>query len=182
MYRKGKDKKRYLAACFCLCSFCFWREVSNSWILNDIGKNLLLESRKKIAKCIMRTFTCSSTFLYGWNTHCINTARMGLEYRRFLPDLPRGVRPESTFFICRFFPLAKRRLEKKIWPFLSFPLKNHNRHKTSEPVFKTKKCGEKESTHKHSFWGLETGTRTFCESTPFVSISRMLCTLTFAKE
>jgi hypothetical protein len=43
----------------------FWGEVSNSKILNDISRNFLLGSRKKIAKCLMRTFTCRSTFLYG---------------------------------------------------------------------------------------------------------------------
>ncbi len=57
--------------CFCVCSFCFWGEVSNSWILNDIGRNSLLGNRKKIAKFLMRTFTCRSAFLYdvfylGW--------------------------------------------------------------------------------------------------------------------
>jgi hypothetical protein len=35
--------------------------------LNDIGRNLLLGNRKKIAKFLMRTFTCRSTFLYGCN-------------------------------------------------------------------------------------------------------------------
>ncbi len=52
-------------SCVCLCSFCYWWEVSNSWILNDIGRNFLLWKRKKIAKFSMRTFTCRSTFLYG---------------------------------------------------------------------------------------------------------------------
>jgi hypothetical protein len=33
--------------------------------LNDIGRNCLLGNRKKIAKFLMRTFTCRSTFLYG---------------------------------------------------------------------------------------------------------------------
>ncbi len=35
---------------------------------NDIGRNFLLGYRKKIAKFLMRTFTCRSTFLYldGW--------------------------------------------------------------------------------------------------------------------
>jgi hypothetical protein len=33
--------------------------------LNDIGRNCLLGYRKKIAKFLMRTFTCRSTFLYG---------------------------------------------------------------------------------------------------------------------
>jgi hypothetical protein len=35
--------------------------------LNDIGRNLLPGNRQKIAKCLMRTFTCRSTFLYGLN-------------------------------------------------------------------------------------------------------------------
>ncbi len=32
---------------------------------NDIGRNCLLGHRKKIAKFLMRTFTCCSTFLYA---------------------------------------------------------------------------------------------------------------------
>jgi hypothetical protein len=32
---------------------------------NDIGRNCLLGHRKKIAKFLMRTFTCRSAFLYG---------------------------------------------------------------------------------------------------------------------
>jgi hypothetical protein len=32
--------------------------------LNDIGRNSLMGNRKKIAKFLMRTFTCRSTFLY----------------------------------------------------------------------------------------------------------------------
>jgi hypothetical protein len=32
---------------------------------NDIGRNFLLGNRKKIAKFLMRTFTCGSTFLYA---------------------------------------------------------------------------------------------------------------------
>ncbi len=55
-------------SCFCVCSFWFWGEVSNSWILNDIGRNSLLGNRKKIAKFLMRTFTCCSTFLYDFGT------------------------------------------------------------------------------------------------------------------
>ncbi len=59
MYRKGKDirKKRHLDA------FVFVPSVFGEK-LNDIGRNFLLGSRKKIAKCLMRTFTCRSTFLY----------------------------------------------------------------------------------------------------------------------
>jgi hypothetical protein len=32
--------------------------------LNDVGRNCLLGNGKKIAKFLMRTFTCRSTFLY----------------------------------------------------------------------------------------------------------------------
>ena len=71
--KEGKEGKKYqkkeTSSCFCLCSFCFWGEVSNIWILwilNDISRNFLLGSRKKIAKWgLMRTFTCRSTFLYA---------------------------------------------------------------------------------------------------------------------
>jgi hypothetical protein len=40
--------------------------ITNSWIFSDIGRNCLLGSRKKIAKFLMRTFTCRSTFLYDF--------------------------------------------------------------------------------------------------------------------
>jgi len=40
---------------------------ASSKILNDIGRNSLLGNRKKIAKFLMRTFTCRSTFLYDSN-------------------------------------------------------------------------------------------------------------------
>ncbi len=39
--------------------------ITNSWIFSDIGRNCLLGNRKKIAKFLMRTFTCCSTFLYA---------------------------------------------------------------------------------------------------------------------
>ncbi len=81
MYRKGKDirKKKYQAA-FVFGSFWFWGKVSNSWILNVIGRNFLLGSRRIIAKCLMRTFTCRSTFLYGKSKdyHTFNTVRQAL--------------------------------------------------------------------------------------------------------
>jgi len=32
---------------------------------NDISRNCLVGNRKKIAKFLMRTFTCHSTFLYA---------------------------------------------------------------------------------------------------------------------
>ncbi len=54
---KRKTSEKEASSCFCLCSLCFWGEVSNSWILNDFGRNFLLGSGKKIAKCLLRTFT-----------------------------------------------------------------------------------------------------------------------------
>jgi hypothetical protein len=63
---KRHQKKRHLAA-FVFLPSVFWGEVSNSSILNDISRNFLLGSRNKIAKCLMRTFTCRPTFLYA---HC----------------------------------------------------------------------------------------------------------------
>ena len=46
----------------------FWGKYSNRWIWNDIGRNFLLGHRKEIAKFLMKTFTCRSTFLYGSGT------------------------------------------------------------------------------------------------------------------
>jgi hypothetical protein len=37
--------------------------------LNDIGRNSSLGNRKKIAKFLMRTFACRSTFLYDFIAH-----------------------------------------------------------------------------------------------------------------
>ena len=46
----------------------YWHnKQTNSWILNDIGRNSLLGKRKKIAKFLMRTLTYRSTFLYELN-------------------------------------------------------------------------------------------------------------------
>jgi hypothetical protein len=66
MYREGKDirKKRHLAA-FVLVPSVFGEKFPRAEFWNDICRNFLLGSRKKIAKCLMRTFTCRSTFLYG---------------------------------------------------------------------------------------------------------------------
>ncbi len=43
-------------SCVCVCSFCFWEEVSNSWILNGIGRKPLLGNGKKIAKFFNEDF------------------------------------------------------------------------------------------------------------------------------
>jgi hypothetical protein len=42
-------------------------EAEEAVYLNDIGRNSLLGNRKKIAKFLMRTFTCRSTFLYAYS-------------------------------------------------------------------------------------------------------------------
>jgi hypothetical protein len=61
-----RHPKKETSCCFCLCPFCFWGEVSNSWILKMISaKTSWLGNRKKIAKCSMGTSTCRSAFLYG---------------------------------------------------------------------------------------------------------------------
>ncbi len=52
---------RYL----CLWSFCFGENIPTAKCLNDISRNCLMEHGKKIAKFLMRPFTCRSTFLYG---------------------------------------------------------------------------------------------------------------------
>ncbi len=75
---------QHLSAPSCFCpvgSFCFWEEVSNSRILNDIGRNSLLANRKKIAKFLMRTFTCRSTFLYV-RRNCRDYRVIHIEYQR----------------------------------------------------------------------------------------------------
>jgi hypothetical protein len=58
-------------------------EVSNSCILNDIGSNSLLGNGKKIAKFLMRTFTCRSTFLYGREEHCRRMPRNFISSSQF---------------------------------------------------------------------------------------------------
>ncbi len=47
------------------CFLTMRSKHASSKILNDIGRNSLLGNRKKIAKFLMRTFTCRSTFLYA---------------------------------------------------------------------------------------------------------------------
>jgi hypothetical protein len=52
-------------SCFCLCSFCCWGEVSTNWILNNIGRNFLLGSRKEkeLSQIFNEDFYLPSTFL-----------------------------------------------------------------------------------------------------------------------
>ncbi len=47
------------------CFLTMRSKHASSKILNNIGRNSLLGNRKKIAKFLMRTFTCRSTLLYG---------------------------------------------------------------------------------------------------------------------
>jgi hypothetical protein len=44
--------------------------------LNDIGRNSLLGNRKKLAKFLMRTFTCRSTFLYALDSRLSQNIRI----------------------------------------------------------------------------------------------------------
>ena len=53
------------------CFLTMRSKHASSKILNDIGRNSLLGNRKKIAKFLMRTFTCRSTFLYGCWSHTV---------------------------------------------------------------------------------------------------------------
>jgi hypothetical protein len=48
--------------------------------LNDIGRNCLLGNRKKIAKFLMRTFTCCSTFLYGSCITVLHEEKVEIEW------------------------------------------------------------------------------------------------------
>jgi hypothetical protein len=62
--------------------------------LNDIGRNFLLGSGKKIAKCLMRTFTCRSTFLYTLPSALSESFAFKEVYsQKGLPQLGRGSRP-----------------------------------------------------------------------------------------
>jgi hypothetical protein len=60
MYRKEKDirKNRHLSA-FVFVPSVFGEKFPTA------GRNFLLGKRKKIAKFLMRTFPCRSTFLNG---------------------------------------------------------------------------------------------------------------------
>jgi hypothetical protein len=49
----------------CDYTYCSVGARGGDDILNDIGRNSLLGNRKKIAKFLMSTFTCRSTFLYA---------------------------------------------------------------------------------------------------------------------
>ncbi len=65
MYRKGKYIKflsfqicvRTNYSCFRLCSFCFWGEVSNSWIFYYIGRN---DAGRKSRKWDRRSTQCKA--------------------------------------------------------------------------------------------------------------------------
>ncbi len=65
LYRKGKEIRKRDIYLILSLFLLFLGRGFNSWILNDICRNFLLGSRKKIAKCSTRTFTCRSTFLYA---------------------------------------------------------------------------------------------------------------------
>ena len=61
--------------------------ITNSWIFIDSGRNCLLGNKKKIAKLLMRTFTCRSTFLYD------------LDHRKKDESEYSGSRKSSLYFV-----------------------------------------------------------------------------------
>ena len=52
------------------CFLTMRSKQASSKILNDIGRNSLLGNKKKIAKFLMRTLTCRSTFLNAMGILC----------------------------------------------------------------------------------------------------------------
>ncbi len=58
-------------------------------ILNDIGRNSSLGNRKKVAKFLMRTFACRSTFLYG------------IHGRNIRVEIFQHIRKKTILFCCR---------------------------------------------------------------------------------
>ncbi len=65
---------------------------------NDISRNFLLGNRKKIAKFLMRTFTCRSTFLYTENG-VMDSARVN--YPAFSSEGYRTHRVAKAFLIVK---------------------------------------------------------------------------------
>ncbi len=62
---KRNQKKRHLHAFVFVPSVFEERfPTAEFWMIS--AENFLLGSRKKIAKCLMRTFTCRATFLYDF--------------------------------------------------------------------------------------------------------------------
>jgi hypothetical protein len=78
--------------------------ITNSWIFSNIGRNCLLGNRKKIAKFLMRTFTCHSTFLYASR----------VLYYVSIPSDCAGLRAQSTYITVRGQSYFSRL--PKYWP------------------------------------------------------------------
>jgi hypothetical protein len=75
--------------------------------LNDIGRNCLLGHRKKMAKFLMGTFTCRSTFLYDEN--------YGLD----VPVMNWAFKPNNSEGHYKKVPMFEIFL---IWLNISFPI------------------------------------------------------------
>ncbi len=67
--QEGKRHKKKSSTSFCLCSFCFWGEVSSSWILNDIDRNFLLENRKENSQMFNEDFYLPLYLHLWWQVH-----------------------------------------------------------------------------------------------------------------
>ncbi len=133
--QEGKrHQKKEKSSCFCLYSFCFWGEVSDNWILNDIGRNFLLRNRKKIAKCLMRTFTCRSTFLYeiirrplsfSFHAHVYNFINCILYFCYWIWKTVHTIKGTATCNLRWFFahPVLSRKRPKTIKILFGFSRK-----------------------------------------------------------
>jgi hypothetical protein len=62
---KRHQKKETCIAAFIFVPSVFGEKFPTAEFWNYIARNFWLGNRMKISKCLMRTFTCHSTFLYG---------------------------------------------------------------------------------------------------------------------
>jgi hypothetical protein len=93
-----------------------------------MGRNCLLGHRKKIAKFLMRTFTCRSTFLYGLNLSSTNGPDQ-LKYspidRTSAEDHTRHTEQNPQNYLMDFELIIRMRKEIRnfsCWSFRNIPL------------------------------------------------------------
>jgi hypothetical protein len=137
------------------CFLIMRSKHASSKILNDIGRNSVWGNRKKIAKFLMRTFTCRSTFLYAYN---IPPSLQLLTYNRscawqlagqyMRTDIPQQhslfgttvcpvpkLQPPRELRVCYLGQATWRLCMKPLLPvtvdFSSFYIKNTKQSKTS---------------------------------------------------
>jgi hypothetical protein len=84
--------------------------ITNSRIFSDIDRNCLLGNRKKIAKFLMKTFTCHSAFLYA-STVLYYCSTLQRQFRLYIPFLGLA-RPQPQFphsCVCERFIYSRDR-------------------------------------------------------------------------